>query len=37
MEPILSGEPQGGAPNVIKDSDTQNFAADVMEADSTEG
>lgn len=32
MEPILGGEPQGGAPDAIKDSDTQNFAADVMEA-----
>ena len=32
MEPILSGEPQSGAAETIKDSDTQNFAADVMEA-----
>jgi putative thioredoxin len=34
MEPILSGEPKGGTPDVIKDSDTQNFTADVMEASS---
>jgi putative thioredoxin len=32
MEPILTGEPQGAAADVIKDSDTHNFAADVMEA-----
>ena len=35
MEPILSGGPNGGDADIIKDSDTQNFAADVIEASTT--
>jgi len=34
METILSGEPNTGGADIIKDSDTQNFAADVIEASS---